>query len=349
LTEDAFREGGAAGLAAASGDEDPTLRFFDNLRRAALASLDFEGTLGEKPTVFVLSERTPRLDATRLNPAAKRLMDINLRSPEEWEGMLVFTAPHGTGGWAVPLPNNSADEAIDLLEHYGFGHLPIAVIYPRRRALSCYRTGGASGNAPMQLDLPAQTRQVTIDEIFAVLEDVRHNSLLTPQIGPPGFWANPAEYEPGAEAERTIQWIVAAQLRSNFRPILVDTEQEISLGRIDVLMTNPRPTTELPQHPAIIELKALKSKSNGGATFSHSKNVKAVVKGMRQAKSYREEKKARYSVLGCFDLRRDKSDIMTVKVCVMARDRYFTDDRVKAFVFPVYGTTEDAQEASAIG
>jgi hypothetical protein len=40
---------------------------------------------------------------------------------------------------------------------------------------------------------------------------------------------------------------------------------------------------------------------------------------------------------------------MTVKVCVMARDRYFTDDRVKAFVFPVYGTTEDAQEASAIG
>jgi hypothetical protein len=34
---------------------------------------------------------------------------------------------------------------------------------------------------------------------------------------------------------------------------------------------------------------------------------------------------------------------------VMARDRYFTDDRVKAFVFPVYGTTEDAQEASAIG
>ena len=78
------------------------------------------------------------------------------------------------------------------------------------------------------------------------------------------------------------------------------------------------------------------------------KNVKAVIKGMRQAKAYREEKSARYSVLGCFDLRRDKTDILSAHLCVMARDRYFTDERVEAFVLPIYGTTDDAQEAAAV-
>lgn len=343
----AFREGGAAGLAAASSDEDPTLRFFDNLRRAALASLDL-GQAGQGfPSVFVLSERTARSDARKIDPGATRLTDINLRQAGEWEGKLVFTASHGTGGWALTLPGNSADAAIDLLEQHGFGHLPVAVLYPQVRALSCYQKGGISENAPIRLDLPAQVRPVTISDIFAVLDDVRKNSLLTPQIGPPGFWKNAATYEPGPEAERTIQWIVAAQLRSSFRPLIVDSEQEISLGRIDLVITNPNPTEQVPLHPAVIELKALKSRSHGGTSFAQSKNIKAVIKGMRQAKSYREEKQARYSVLGCFDLRKEKTDILQASLCVLARTRYFTDERVQAFVLPVYGSTEDAQEAVA--
>ena len=346
--EAAFREGGAAGLAAASSDEDPTLRFFDNLRRAALASFDLGGPGQGAPSVFVLSRQTARSDARKIDPAATRIIDINLRHPGEWEGKLIFTAAHGTGGWTLPLPENSADAAIDLLEANGFGDLPVAVVYPQQRALSCYQDGGISESAPIRLDLPAQVRAVTIAEIFEVLEDIRRNSLLTPQIGPPGFWADAPGYEPGPETERTIQWIVAAQLRSNFRPMIVDSEQEIALGRIDLVFTNPIPTEELPLHPAVIELKALKSKSNGGAAFSPSKNVKAVIKGMRQAKAYREEKSARYSVLGCFDLRRDKTDILSAHLCVMARDRYFTDDRVEAFVLPIYGTTDDAQEAAAV-
>ena len=254
--EAAFREGGAAGLAAASNDEDPALRFFDNLRRAALASLDLGGSDLGVPSVFVLSE-TARTDARRIDPNAARLVDINLRQPVEWGGKLVFTASHGTGGWTIPLPSDSADTAIDLLERHGFGHLPVAILYPQARALSCYQDGGTSECAPIRLDLPTQVRPVTINDIFEVLEDIRRNSLLTPQIGPPGFWASPTNYEPGPETERTIQWIVAAQLRSSFRPMIVDSEQEIALGRIDLVITNLNPTDEVPLHPAVIELKAL--------------------------------------------------------------------------------------------
>ncbi|HEV2598452.1 hypothetical protein [Sphingopyxis sp.] len=348
LAEDAFREGGAAGLAVTSGDEDPTLRFFDNLRRTALASFDLGAGDGLVPSVFVLSNRTARTDARTLDSSATRLADINLRSPDEWQGKLVFTAAHGTGGWAIPLPDNSADAAIDLLEANGFGELPIAVIYPEARTLSCYQEGGTSEKAPIQLVLPSQIRPVTINDIFEVLEHVRRNGLLTPQVGPPGFWANPATYEPGPEAERTIQWIVAMQLSSSFRPIQVEPEQQVALGRIDLVMTNPKPTAEVPLHPAVIELKALKSRSNGGAPFAASKNIRAVVKGMRQAKSYREEKEARYSVLGCFDLRQNKDDILAADLCILARNRYFTDDRVEAFVLPLYANTGDAQEAAAV-
>jgi hypothetical protein len=348
-TDAAFHEGGAAGLAAGSADVNPTLKFFDNLRRATLASLDFAGGDDQLPTVFVLSDKAPRTDARKVSSSATRLVDINLRRPAEWAGKLVFTAPHGTGGWCMPLPQNSVDVALDVLEQNDFGHLPAAIIYPERRALSCYQEGGASVSAPINLDLPAASRQVTIADIFDVLEDIRRKSLLTPQIGPPNFWADGPTYEPGPEAERTIQWIVAAQLRSAFRPLEVDMEQEISLGRMDVLMTDPNRASGQFLHPAIIELKALKSRSHGGAPFAPSKNIKAVVKGMRQAKAYRMEKGAQYSVLGCFDLRKDKTDILAEKVCVMARNRYFTDDRVEAFVFPLYGRTEDAQEAAAIG
>ena len=199
----------------------------------------------------------------------------------------------------------------------------------------------------MNLDLPAQSKPVSIADIFDVLEDVRRNCLLTPQIGPPGFWADGPGYEPGAEAERQIQWIVAAQLRSNFRPFMIDTEQITPLGRIDIVMTDPAPTSGNPLHPAIIELKALKSKSHGGSAFGESKNLRAVLKGMRQAKSYREIKEAKYSVLGCFDMRNIKTDILSVELCLMARDRYFQDERVQAFVFPVYGTSDGAQEEAA--
>src|SRR5437870_727341 len=116
IGEAAYRAGGAAGLAAASADDDPTLRFFDNLRRATLESIDRADQLGAIPTVFVLSDGPARVNARKVDPNATRLIDINLRQPQEWEGKLVFTAAHATGGWAVPLPEASADAAIDLLE-----------------------------------------------------------------------------------------------------------------------------------------------------------------------------------------------------------------------------------------
>ena len=158
LDDLAYKEGGAAGLVAASADDDPTLRFFDNLRRAALESLDRAAGLGTTPTVFVLSDEKARADARKVDPSASRLTDINLRQPGEWEGKLIFTARHGTGGWAIPLPNGSADAAVDLLEKFAFGHLPIAIVYPQSRALSCYQEGGVCEQKPIRLDLPVQTR-----------------------------------------------------------------------------------------------------------------------------------------------------------------------------------------------
>ncbi|MEP6066044.1 MAG: hypothetical protein ABJ246_09425 [Paracoccaceae bacterium] len=346
LSDAAFREGGAAGLAAASIDERPARQFFDNLRQAALSSIDCSGELGESPTVFVLSESS-RQHAKGISDTAVRLTDIDLIQQTNWQGKLVFTGRHATAGWAIALPNGSTDEAIDLLEANGLGQLPVAIVYPQLRKLSCYEEGGATDDAPIRLDLPQTRRNVSLAEIFEVLEDVRRNCLLTPQIGPPGFWGNGGQYQPGPEAERTVQWIVQAQLRSNFRPHLVDVEQTIPEGRIDVLMTNREPSPELPLYPAVLELKVLKSKTQNGNPIANYKNERAVLKGLRQTKAYREAISARYSILGCFDMRQQKNDILATNLCVMAVERYFTDDRIAARVFPIYGSTDDAQEEIA--
>jgi len=349
LSDPAYMQGAAAGLAASNADDDPALSFFDNVRRTALESLDQAPANGEAPTVIVLSEN-PRTDAKSVNGAiVSRLVDINLKKPEAWQGLLVFCAAHGTAGWSLPLPNGSIEDALDLLENHGFGNVPVAIFYPNRRTLSCFQEGSISSDKPIRLNLPAANRQVTIQDIFVVLEDVRRNSLLTPMIGPPHFWTKGDDYVPGEEAERQIQWIVAAQLRSNFRPMIIDTEQVTVVGRIDVVITDPNAQGVCPRHPAIIELKALRSKTHNSKAVANSVNVRATLKGLRQAKAYRHEKAAKFAVLACFDMRENKDDILNTPLCVLARQKYFTDGDIAAYTFPVYGDPAHAQEEMAVG
>jgi Holliday junction resolvase-like predicted endonuclease len=346
LEDQAFLAGGAAGLFAAEQEQDPILAFFDNLRRAMLESFDRSTAVAGPPSVFVFSGDNPRQTARDFDPSVSRITDINIKDPDDWQGKLVFAPKHGTNGWYVPLPDGSADAALELLESKGLGGLPVAIVYPEKRTLSCYKGGGTDDGEPIRLDLPAAVRKVTINDIFEVLEDVRKHGLLTPAKGPPGFWTDGANYVPGPESERHIQWIVQQQLRSNFRPILVDTEQETEVGRIDIVMTDTN-AAHGKLHPAIIELKALRSKTHNDNAVSATANLKAVVKGMRQAKAYRHAKQARYAVLACYDMRQVKTDMFALNVVVLAQAKYLTDDDIKAFILPIYGLTDDAQDEYA--
>ncbi|MER8465690.1 hypothetical protein [Mesorhizobium sp. M1396] len=351
LQDPSFVAGAAEGLAASNVDEDPILSFFDRVRYTTLKSLDKAaaagaGAVGGAPAILVLSER-PQADAKAIDVNAHRLVDIDLKDPADWQGKLVICASHATAGWWIELPEGSVDQALELLNAHGLGHSPLAIVYPAARALSCFQDGGMSDEPPIKLDLPLNSRQVTLNDIFEVLEDVRKNSLLTPMIGPPKFWNDGPAYVPGEEAERQIQWIAAAQLRSNFRPLIVDTEQVTPVGRIDIVMTNTAGTGAAQQYPAIIELKALKSKTHAANKVPDSTNVKAILKGIRQAKAYRETKGANLGVMASFDMRATKTDILNEELCKLAVAKYITDERIAVYNFYVYGDTAHAQDEAA--
>jgi hypothetical protein len=265
-------------------------------------------------------------------------------APVLWRDPLLVSAS-ATAGWSLPIVG-SIESAFDLLEEHGVGAEPVAVVYPTRRLISCYLRGAQGEPAPIRIMLPGVTRVVTMENMIDVIDEFRKNSLMTPQVCPPDFWIEANEHQPTEQIERYIQWGVAVALRNSFRPVQADIEHITPVGRIDICMTN----TEMgasPLHPAVIELKAFRSKTSTGGLVSRRKNILWAMSGHRQAKAYRNQKKAGMGLLACFDLRSIKEDLLGDKLVQASRAKYF-DERMDSHIFNVYGTPEGAQEEAAI-
>jgi len=340
-----FRAGAIDGLLITPDAPDDRYQFFDSLRMSILSSLqlaDPSAQLG--PAVFVRSIR-PREAAAQFGDPTL-VYDVDLQNPTQWEGRLVFAAQHGTGGWAVPMPGGQASQAVKALIDGGHGDFPFATVYPGTRIISCAVEGAAAGDKTLKLALPATSRTISLSDLAAVLELVRAEGLITPNVCPPGVWSDPAGYVPGVETERLLQWCVASEMRAQFRPILAEREQVTAVGRIDICLTDPATTDPSAQFPAVVELKALRSKFSSGNPVSERSNVAAVASGMRQAKAYRVKKKALLGILACFDLRQAKDDILAHATVQKAQTRYY-DDQMGVTILPIYGSPDDAQDELA--
>lgn len=346
LGEAAFLDGAIAGLAASTlSDEDPIHGFFRAVRRTTQVSLGHDLNVVVAPAIIVLSDNA-RLEACKLNSEAKKITDIDLKSPDQWQGKILFCAPHGSGGWAFPIEGD-VDAGLQFLEESEFGKHPVVVVYPEKRMLSCYPEGAIAGSQPIRLPLPSVSKPVTIANIFHVLEEARQNSLMIPASAL-DLWKDGKTYTPRDQAERRVQSLVQAWLAAHFQPILVEVEQNTRIGRIDIIFINPNAVALGQRHPAVLELKVIRSKSQNGTGYSKRSNEIALAKGLRQAKTYRKVKDAKLGVLACFDMRETKDDIMAGPFCVAARERYFKDDAdLDVRLFPLYGNTEDAHEEMA--
>jgi hypothetical protein len=295
------------------------------------------------PSLFIKSERS-RTDAFRIGEP-KRILDLDQKDFTSWSGQILLVSESATAGWSLPIVG-SIESAFDLLERHGAGAEPVAVVYPARRLISCYLRGTHDERAPIRIVLPGVTRVVTMGNMIDVIDEFRKNSLMTPQVCPPDFWIEAVEHQPTEQIERYIQWGVAVALRNSFRPVQADIEQITPVGRIDICMTNTE-TGANPLHPAVIELKAFRSKTSTGSPVSRRKNILWAMSGHRQAKAYRNQKKAGIGLLACFDLRRIKDDLLCDKLVQASRTKYF-DERMESQIFNVYGTPEGAQEEAAV-
>lgn len=119
-----------------------------------------------------------------------------------------------------------------------------------------------------------------------------------------------------------------------------------TVGRIDICLTDTQATDPAKRHPAVIELKALRSKSSRGRVVTERTNLAAVAGGFRQAKAYRKKKCAIFGLLACFDLRKKKTDLLSNGTVQAARARY-ADAQMDVILLPIYGLPEDAQEEMA--
>ena len=103
----------------------------------------------------------------------------------------------------------------------------------------------------------------------------------------------------------------------------------------------------------ILELKVIKSFANAPlgkkpSNVSVSTNVKAIVDGVQQAGSYRENRAAEEGLLEVYDLRKDKSDDLRTQLSVSSViDAFAIPPEVH--VWSVFGSSKDARAAGYSG
>ena len=272
-------------------------------------------------------------------------------------GRVMLLTRDGSRGQAFPMPC-TANELPDWLVDNGLGEAPLVLVYRKTLKMSI-RLRGADGDLSRTDQIRDTPPSATLQELFDALNHIHLYSLLTPGICIEGVWQpNLASYYvPGPEPEKSIQTSVAIGLNSWFHGILrAEVEDSTSIGRIDVRLLMPQPNcpnSEALAYWAIVELKVVKSFSNsssrtGATTINRSKNVDAVIKGVRQVYAYQANRGTSLGLLEVYDLRRDKSDDL------------FQDNKVRQelarlippptyTVRPLFGSPEDARQAGYTG
>jgi len=127
----------------------------------------------------------------------------------------------------------------------------------------------------------------------------------------------------------------------------VETEDRTNIGRIDVRLLKKGANTPL-AYWIILELKVIKSFTSSESPVSPSDNVKAIVKGVKQAWAGRENRGAEEGRLEIYDLRADKSEDLTAREDVLAALKVCSPPP-SIDTWPAFGSAEDARDAGYSG
>ena len=278
----------------------------------------------------------------------ERVLDLRA-NPRPVLGELLFLSFDGTHGCTMPMPTNDAD-ILDWLEDEGFADYPIVLVY-RGSLKMVSRTSGATGDA--RCDQIRETMpEATLDGLLGALKHFHIENLLTPFICSKGVWESELamNYVPGKHPEKAIQYDLRIALRSWFQGVLrVELEDKIPTGRIDVRILRRNQGDSSYSYWAVIELKIMRSKRNApkgkrASTVSMSKNVSAVVEGLKQVNSFRRDRNAVEGLLEVFDMRKNKGIDVKGEAAVIDQCKIIDQD-IAFNVRPLFGTAKDARDA----
>ena len=262
-------------------------------------------------------------------------------------GHMFFSSPDASHGQFIPMPVEEF-AFLEWLEDQDLGGCPVVAVYRDAKQMVTRRLGV---NDPAWNDaIRDQEPSATLDELMGALRHFHERRVVTPTGRPDGVWKQGAadKYIPGENPEKSIQSLLEFALNFWFRGVVrAESEDSTNIGRIDVRLLTRGADGRL-GYWIILELKVIKSFTNSGSKVSESSNLEAIVKGVKQAGSYRENRCAEEGMLEIYDLRQDKSEDLTVRDDVSAALNMYCPPP-KIDIWPLFGSAEDARNAGYTG
>ena len=262
-------------------------------------------------------------------------------------GYVFFSSADATHGQSIPMPTE-ASAILEWLEDQGLGGCPIVVAYRNTKEMVTRRFG--INNSARNDAIRDQEPSATVQELMEALRLYHRRRVVTPTGCPDGVWKPGCakQYIPGPRPEKSIQSDLEGALSFWFRGVVrVESEDSTNIGRIDVRLLKKEANGRL-AYWVILELKVIKSFRNTSSQVNDRDNVEAIVKGVKQAGSYRANREAEKGMLEIYDLRRDKSKDLTAQKAVSAALATYSPPPM-IHVWPVYGSAGDARDAGQVG
>ena len=262
-------------------------------------------------------------------------------------GHMFFSSPDGTHGHFVQLPTEPS-AILEWLADHGLGGCPMVAVYRNAKEMVTRPLGIAHS---AQIDtIRDQEPSATVQELTEALRHYHRSRVVTPGNCPEGVWqpGSAHQYIPGERPENSIQSDLANALNFWFRGVVrAQIEDTTNIGRIDVRLLQEGANGGL-AYWVILELKVIKSFTNNRSPVSVPTNLRAIVKGVRQAASYRTNRRAEEGMLEIYDLRQNKSEDLTASEEVAAALQMYSPPP-KVDVWPVFGSADDARNAGQTG
>lgn len=299
-----------ANSSAGNGDDHglaPEVRFLRrairllHLRAAANNGDANEGGLA----IFILSPAKPDVEV-----AIQRIPILSAKVP--FGGQVWWTNEAITFGYQAELLGNDADD-YNRLEGWGYGKFPAVVFDPSspEEEIRYYPSGIESAPLePRAFNASGASREAIERGMEALRIGVFTRPGLAERSASP--WRDAGRHYVKSDAESVMQSHVQTALAFHFHTCRVSTEENVLHGRLDVLLEEYVESIHAWRAHCVLELKVLRDFNESGAAIAVSTNRNAVTKGTLQAVKYRQDTKATWSALYCFDFRvEDKGDEFT--------------------------------------
>ncbi len=240
-------------------------------------------------------------------------------------GKVWFVNAPVVSGKAKQLVVRTADEVFKVItEDLGLGKVPATIVDPRgkRTVVRFYPKGLIDPDNCASVRLHCS--DVDLHQIYEIIERVYQQCLKTPdaQAKANKLWDNPDRFRPKRIAEHQVQAYLKPAFAAAFPSCRVYDEFAGTMGRADLHLEEQNPST--PGNVtflAVLELKVLRSYSDGGSEYSNTHVTEWVKKGVLQAGAYRKERGHRIAALCCFDMReQDTGDQCFDDVSELAAD-----------------------------